>query len=224
MTSYWVLDYKRSRYIENNERSWCMPGIACRACGSKWTTIGAALPSISLEGRAAELTRTPRGVFIEEWRDIARELRPHIPASEPILPGLGFGPLSGRILEPFRLGWYNGCGLIAEEAIREELQALAPEIPLVLSNLKDEQDGRYYELEIRCGGEGFETVKERCDVCGYVVVDFPKGPYALSKVPEHALFRTPFGPAQIFAHERLLPFLKRELGPAIEFIPATLAA
>lgn len=114
-------------------------------------------------------------------------------------------------------------GYLAEEAVKEELHGLAPDIPLVPTSLSDGQGGRYYELEIRCGGDVFETVKERCEVCGYTSVNFPRGPYALSRVSDQSLFRDP-GPTAIFAHERLRPFLERELGPSAEFIPAPLVS
>lgn len=224
MTSHWAVRSESPAHIDDNHRPWIVPGIMCRTCEHSWATFGAALPSVTLEGRAAELTRVARAVYVDEWRDIAREVRPCVPASEPILPGLQLGPLSGRVLKPFRLGWYHAWALFAEEALKEEIQTLAPEIPLVLSNLTDGQGGRYYELEIRCGGEVLTTTKERCGVCGYLAVAFPMGPYALSKVPEQSLFRDPFLTTQIFAHERLLPFLKRELGPAADFIPAPLAS
>src|SRR5690349_3400536 len=49
-------------------------------------------------------------------------------ASEPLVPGLGLGPLVGHVLNPFRIGWYYTSGFVVAEALRDELATLAPQL------------------------------------------------------------------------------------------------
>lgn len=220
--SYWTLEIFRPGCIEARHR-WLMPSIDCRVCRHVWFRIGYALPSVSLEGNPADwrLQQRPYPVPFETWLEFAEVIRPAVPASEPILPGMNLGPLQGRSHARFRVTWNTIFGIVLSEEVREEFAALAPGVPLVRANLTGDNLPPTYEIEFRSyGAELIEETADHCDTCGYYKTISPVDPkdYRIRNIPDAPLF-TLRNLGLMIAHDRLLPFFERELGPKLKLTP-----
>lgn len=219
--TYWVLTSKAGSPLEARHR-WYMPGMDCTVCGRVWAASGLSLPTVSLEGNPAEerLSKEPYPEPLPAWLDLAAHIRPLIPPDEPIHPGLELGPLKGRSIHPFRMTWYLSSMVISED-LRDEFAALAPEIPLVRAEIAGEKLPPCYELEIRSHGAALiEEVTYRCQGCGYTmtVARRRQEDYYIRNVPQVPLF-TLRNSGLTIAHDRLIPFLERELGPKLNVLP-----
>jgi len=221
--SYWRLKMIGSGPIEARHR-WIMPGMNCPVCKRVWTIGAGALPGVDLEGTPADssLRRLPYPVLLDEWRRLAEQIRPFVPASEPIEPGLALGPLKGRSVASFRVTWNTVFGIVLTEEVRDEFASLAPDILLVRCDLKGLKLP-CYELEFRCyGAEAIEekVVADRCKACGYrkPVSPVHERDYCIRNVPDAPLF-TLRNRGVMIAHDSLIPFFERELGRLLEVRP-----
>jgi uncharacterized protein CXXCG len=218
---YWVLTSTAGSPLEASHR-WYMPGVDCTVCGRVWGAGGLSLPTVNLEGNPAEgrLSKEPYPERLPVWQELAAHIRPAIPPDERVAPGLELGPLKGRSIHPFRMTWYLSSMVISEE-LRDELAALAPEIPLVRAEITGPKLPPCYELEIRSHGAALiEEVTYRCQGCGYTnrVARRSQEDYCIRNVPQVPLF-TLQNSSLTIAHDRLIPFLERELGPKLKILP-----
>lgn len=145
---------------------WGMPGIICPHCGNTWGRTGPALPSVSFGGDplGGRLNRWP--VPLAQWRELAKAVRARTPASEPIVPGLAFGPLSGELYRPFRIGWHGRWGLVVTSALQREFAELAPGVALVPADLGVPET--YLEVEVRTDGAVANMADTaHCSECGF---------------------------------------------------------
>jgi Protein of unknown function (Gmx_para_CXXCG) len=220
--SYWLLDNIGRGPIEAKHR-WLMPGIRCTVCNRAWSGQSLALPSVNLEGNPADsrLQLEPYPVSPATWLQLAEQIRPAVPPGEPIRTGLDLGPLKGRSEEPFRVTWYTVSGVVLSEEVRDEFVSLTPRIPLIPADIQCDNLPTCYEIEFRTyGAEMIQEVTDRCDACGYDKVVYPVDPkdYCIRNVPDAPLF-TLRNAAIMIAHDRLIPFFERELGPKLKVLP-----
>lgn len=134
---------------------------------------------------------------------------------------MDLGPLQGRSHAPFRVTWNTIFGVVLSEEVREEFAALAPDIPLVRTNLEGDNLLPTYEIEFRSyGAELIEETTDHCDVCGYYQTLSPQNPkdYCIRNIPDAPLF-TLRNLGLMIAHDRLIPFFERELGPKLRLTP-----
>lgn len=162
---------------------------------------------------------------LDKWRKLRDELQPLLPPSQVVMPGLEIGPLEGRVLNPFRIGWIGMWGFVVAEELRDELATLAPEINAVETRFENPYGGRYYELELRCHARVVSTTEESvCLTCGLRGVDYPKDVLRLCDIPDLPLFRVANFPTIVIIRDNLLPFFQRELGPAATYRRAELVS
>jgi len=195
----------------------------CPVCKRVWGMGGGALPGVDLEGTPADLSlrRHPYPVLLDEWRRLAEQIRPFVPATEPIDTGLALGPLEGRSVASFRVTWNTVFGIVLTEEVRDEFASLAPDILLVRCNLSGVKLPPCYELEFRCyGAEIIEEVVTLCEACGSRrrVHPLDERDYCIRNVPDAPLF-TLRNSGMMIAHDSLIPFLERELGRLLEVRP-----
>jgi len=221
MATFWNIVGVRAADIDASH-AWAMPGVSCPACGRSWTTVGPALPSISLVDHPLANRFRPTNVAWEEWRELQNAIRDRVPSAEPIVPGLQLGPLRGKVTRPFRLGFFASWGLVVAESLRRELLALAPDLTLVQSDMTDRTSTTYYEFELYSLGAVAHEEHDHCQVCGYSRAVLPPDPLVLRDDPQASIFRVRALPTVLLAHERLLPLLRRELGDAARYEPVQL--
>jgi len=220
--SYWWLDNVGRGPIEARHR-WYMPGMNCTVCGRVWAAGGGSLPTVSIEGTLADsrLKMPPYPEPLAKWLELAEWIRPFVPASEPVEPGLELGPLKGRSAVPFRVTWYTIFGIVLSEEVRDEFASLAPNVALVRADLEGPKMPACYEVELRCyGAELIEEIKNRCDACGYYERVYPleEKEFCVRNVPDSPLF-TLRNAGIMIAHERMIPFFERELGRLLKVHP-----
>jgi hypothetical protein len=223
--TFWQISGAREGDFEG-QHAWGLPGIGCDSCGKRWTTVGQALPSVSLLGHPLEARFKSRAPLpVAEWRELYDVVRPLVPATQPVLPGMDLGPFTGKAFKPFRIGWIGAWGLLLSETLANELGRLAAGIKLVEAQLRSPQGGRYYEPEIRSCGTLVGTAQgDRCMVCGAQRIEYPKETPLLRDVPQVALFRIANFPTMVIAHESLLPFFRSEMGEASAYRPVELVS
>lgn len=223
--SYWQPLKARGAFDFEGEHPYGMPGLICPRCGTR-ASAGAALPSVSVEEHpslANQLRHWP--LPLDKWRKLRDELQPLLPPSQVVRPGLNVGPLEGRVLNPFRIGWIGMWGFVVAEELRDELATLAPQINAVETRFENPYGGRYYELEFRCHARVVSTTKETvCPTCGLHGLDYPKDVLRLCDLPDLPLFRVANFPPIMIIRDDLLPFFQRELGPAATYRRAELVA
>lgn len=219
--AYWAIDTNAGSPLDAKHR-WLMPGMKCTVCRHVWAGDAQALPSVNLEGNPADgrLRMRPYPEPLANWLHLASQIRPAVPLSEPIHPGLDFGPLQGRSEVPFRVTWYPIFGIILSEEVREEFASLAPEIPLVRADLQCDNLPPTYEIEFRSyGAELIEEITDHCDACGYYQsLTYDPKDFRIRNIPDVPLF-TLRNRGLMIAHDRLIPFFERELGPTLNLSP-----
>lgn len=222
MAYWWIRPGNRADFDASHP--WGMPGIACSSCGNTWARTGPALPCISFEGEplGERLNRWP--LPLVKWKELAQAVRPRVPESEPIVPGLAFGPLRGKLYRPFRLGWHGDWGLVASSSLQRELAEVAPGVALVAADLGVREE--YFELELRSDAVAANlTATSTCPECGYSERRMEGDRLVIRDVRlDLPLFRLLNHPAALIAEEALLPLLHRELGDQVDCVEAHLVA
>jgi hypothetical protein len=225
LASYWQIDSTRLSDVEDLGHRWKVPGIQCPAC-TTWAKVGPALPSVSLAGHPLETEFLRGGTRrLERWKTLRDAIQPLLPVPDQVVPGLGLGPLKGRVPGPFQMAWIGGWGFLTSAMFRDQLAKLAPEIAAVKGEIESPSGDEYFELEIRSRGRLIGTATEEpCPMCNSQVIEYPKDPPQILGVPELPLFRLENLPTIIVAHESLLPLFRRGLGPKATFRPIRIAA
>jgi hypothetical protein len=222
--SYWQALKARGAFDFEKSRPCAMPGLICPTCGT-WALMGAALPSFPVEAYSSLVNQLRRWPLpLDKWQKLRDELQPLLPPSQVVVPGLEVGPLEGRVLNPFRIGWIHMWGFVVAEELRDELATLAPQINAVEARFENPYGGRYYELELRCHARVIPTAETSCSTCGRRGGDYPKDVLRLCDLPNLPLFRVANFPTIIVIRDDLLPFFQRELGPAATYRRAELVS
>lgn len=224
--SYWEIAKARGAFDFQGEHPWGFPGIICPVCGT-WGMGSGVLPSVTVEGHPFERQLRGGPLPLHEWRKVRDAIKPLLPPSEPVAPGLALGPLVGSVLNPFRIGWYHSWGLVVAEELLDELARLAPQVKAVEAKLESQYGDRYYELEILSYGRVLTPLKkgqQPCSSCGRNPLAFPEEELKICDLLDLPLFRLANFQSIIIVREDLVPFFQRECGVAVTFRKAELVA
>jgi uncharacterized double-CXXCG motif protein len=107
-------------------RAWCLPGVRCSECGNTWAMIGVDYPLVDLSFLPADilLSYKPRAVSVEEYIQLRNEVTPLVSKEQPLPPGTGFGPLSGKgVGKCGDFAWPNSWTLLVKRKTYLSLQS-----------------------------------------------------------------------------------------------------
>jgi len=217
MAYWWIRSVGRTDFDASHR--WRMPGIICPRCRRTWARTGPALPSVSFEGDplGEQLNRWP--VALGRWKELAKAVRPYVPESEAIVPGLTFGPLEGELYRSFRLGWHGSGGLVLSASLQRAFAKLAPGLSLVPADLGVPE--KYLEVEVRSGAIATSMrVASPCSECGFREQRLKDDRLVIGDVRADLppIFRLRNYPAAVLVQEVLLPLFRRELGDEAELV------
>nr|WP_158625258.1 double-CXXCG motif protein [Corallococcus terminator] len=200
---------------------WGLPGGLCPVCHASPGGLGEAYPSVDLSGWALrrELAEA-RQVPLEEYERLRDRLRPHAPPGALLLPGAGFGLLSGK-----GSGWWGALHLptpwtlvMKRDALAQMrgtggLKLLASEVDIHFEGIEAPD---LLEIEIHphgrlhdtCFPEGRELPCARCGRQGGSLPDAPLLD-ASTLLAGQDLFRLEDYTTIIIATERFVEAVKR---------------
>ncbi|RYZ16924.1 MAG: hypothetical protein EOO70_03265, partial [Myxococcaceae bacterium] len=123
---------------------WGLPGGLCPVCQASPGGLGEAYPSVDLSGWSLRREiREARQVPLEEYERLRDRLRPHAPPGALLLPGAGFGPLSGKAS-----GWWGALHLPAPWTLVMKRDALAQLRGTGIKLLASEMDIHFEGIDV----------------------------------------------------------------------------
>ncbi len=212
---------------------WSIPFSQCPDCGWSDSGIHFSYPTVDV-GKigVASILDYDGEEFEVSWDEFSRRKREILGKSGksiPIFPGTSFGPLKGRVVEPYN-ELISGDNTTLE--IREDAANLLREhgmltgVELVACELRGKAyKEKVYSVEVFSNAEvSSQLIPEICRTCGGV--DF-EGDLVISRasIPEGVdLFRVGYGMGCIVVSERFVDFVQKQVwGEIVSFEPAPIA-
>ncbi|MCE9667773.1 double-CXXCG motif protein [Myxococcus stipitatus] len=207
------------RWSATGRRRWGLPGTECPECGGGGGGVGLDYPSADLSSLPEE--REYRRARLAPWDEYVR-LRdlcsPFLPPGAVVEPGMGMGPLVGRVRgRPPQVAMDGVWHLYAqpegvERLVTAGLRGIKPE-PTALNVSRDVPP--LLELELLVAGDYAlkyrpEPLGEPCPICG--IQQTTEAPYLWeldeASLPEADVFRFFHHPGCIIASERFVEVLR----------------
>jgi uncharacterized double-CXXCG motif protein len=216
-------------YRIDAKRRYGLPGLSCDACGQTWITTGLDYP-------AADLSALPnkdrfadrRPVGLREFRQLADQVQPLIPAGLPLAPASELGPLIGKARGPFAaISWLNRWTPVCTSQVADLLRAEGDLGSYVQADIRISEPVSLWErqIEARVHICGYASIGKRCDVCG-LPAERPPGPIAVDRrsIPESGMiFRVLEVPTRVVATERFVSLVESNHLSGVAFEELSLA-
>jgi uncharacterized double-CXXCG motif protein len=212
------------RLLHRTERLTCdveavhecsFPGVSCDACGQTWAQTGIGYPTLA--GICRVLPKRPTPLPIDQFLALKRDVQSLVRPDTVIAPGVGFGPLRGRIGDtPSSVQWATPWTLLVADdvliALGERGVRLPRTAPAILRHARGTVT-HLHELELEPRGTTTAAEQQRattCTRCGRTGVRWPDDVVLVASSLDEELdvFRLGDMTTMIVASERFMEALQ----------------